>query len=403
MLRSLGCAVALSLATVAPLPAADPIYTLSLGDPARRDRNVTLALDTLIDTTSGATVDPGTLPGRLRATHLLLLGESHTSVESHRVQLQVLAALARSGRRVLIGLEMFPYPEQPSLEAWNDGRWDDDEFVTRSRWYEHWGYHWAYYRDLFRFARAHQMPLYAINAPRDLVTAVRQKGLASLPADQAAHLPPRVDVDSAEHMTFFKASFGDDDSLHGGMSDAAWTSMLSAQATWDATMAWNAVQQLRRADAADAIMVVLVGSGHVAYGLGIERQARAWFDGGVASVIAVPLSDDKGPIPAVRASYATYVIGVPREPFSAWPSLGLSTRAAADGAREVIDVEKDTPAAHVGLKVGDVILELDGVRIDSRERLSRAMAGYQWGDVPQVTIRRGEQTLTLSIPLRRTP
>ena len=42
-------------------------------------------------------------------------------------------------------------------------------------------------------------------------------------------------------------------------------------------------------------MVVLVGSGHVAYGLGIERQARAWFDGAVSSVIAVPLADDKGP------------------------------------------------------------------------------------------------------------
>ena len=44
-------------------------------------------------------------------------------------------------------------------------------------------------------------------------------------------------------------------------------------------MGWNALQALRTHGGDKAIMVVLVGSGHVAYGLGAERQARLWFDG----------------------------------------------------------------------------------------------------------------------------
>ena len=75
-------------------------------------------------------------------------------------------------------------------------------------------------------------------------TAVRQKGIANLSPEQAARMPPKVDTDSAEHLAFFKASFGDGDALHGGMTDEAWKGMLAAQATWDAAMAWNAVQAL---------------------------------------------------------------------------------------------------------------------------------------------------------------
>jgi uncharacterized iron-regulated protein len=393
------------LMLLAPISAlaADPVHRLSLGDPARRDKDVTLVLDAAIDTATGETLGPDDLAARLDRTRLLLLGESHTSLESHRVQLQVLRALARRGRVIRIGLEMFPYTEQAALDSWNDGDGSEAEFVDKARWYEHWGYHWGYYRDLVLFARAQRIPLVAVNAPRELVTAVRQKGIANLSPEQASRLPPTVAVDSAEHLTFFKASFGEDDSLHGGMTDEVWKGMLSAQATWDAAMAWNAVRALGAASDPKAIMVVLVGSGHVAYGLGIERQARTWFAGPVSSLIAVPLIDDKGPTSPVRASYANFLWGVAHEPWSAWPSLGLSTRAADGGKRQVIAVEDDEPAAKAGVKVNDILLRIDEVVIDSREALNRQMASYNWGDAPRLTIQRGTEQLTLTVALRRVP
>ena len=383
--------------------AADPVHRLALGDPARRDKDVTLVLDASIDTATGETLGPDELAARLDTTRLLLLGESHASVESHRVQLQFLRALARRGRRIGVGLEMFPYTEQASLDSWNAGRWSEAEFVDKARWYEHWGYHWGYYRDLLLFARAQGIPIVAINAPRDLVAAVRKTGIAGLSAEQAARMPPKVDADNADHLALFKAQVGGGDALHNGMTDEAWKGMQAAQATWDAAMAWNAVQALKASAEPNAIMVVLVGSGHVAYGLGIERQARAWFDGAVSSVIAVPLADEKGPTGPVRASYANFVWGVAREPSSAWPSLGVSTRAGEGGRRPIIDVETDSPAALAGLKVGDVIVKIDEVAIDSREAMSRQIATYNWGDVSRVTITRGTEQLTVNVPLRRTP
>ena len=144
--------------------AADPVHRLSLGDAGRRDKDVALVLDAGIDTATGETVGPDDLAARLDKTRLVLLGESHTSVESHRVQLHVLRALARRGRHIRIGLEMFPYTEQASLDVWNAGRWTETEFVDKARWYEHWGYHWGYYRDVLLFARAQAIPIFAINA-----------------------------------------------------------------------------------------------------------------------------------------------------------------------------------------------------------------------------------------------
>lgn len=392
----------LLLAPMAAL-AADPVHRLSLGDPARSDKDITLVLDAVVDTATGETLGPDELAARLDTTRLLLLGESHTSIESHRVQLQVLRALARRGRVIRVGLEMFPYTEQTSLDSWNAGRWSETEFVDKSRWYEHWGYHWGYYRDVLLFARTQGIPIFAVNAPRDLVAAVRKTGIVGLSPGQAARMPPKVDTDSTDHLALFKAQVGGGDALHGGMTEDAWKGMQAAQATWDAAMAWNAVQALKAATDPDAVMAVLVGSGHVAYGLGIERQARTWFDGRVASVIAMPITDDKGPTGPVRASYANFLWGVAREQASAWPSFGLSTRAGEGGRRPIIDIEKDSPAALAGLKVGDVIVKIDEVAIDSREAMSRQMASYNWGDAPRLTITRGAEQLTVTVPLRRVP
>ena len=149
-----------------------------------------------------------------------------------------------------------------------------------------------------------------------------------------------MDVDSAEHLAFFKAALSEGGTTHPGMSDDALKGMLAAQATWDATMGWNAVEALKRSGDASAIMVVLVGGGHVAYGLGIERQARRFFDGGIATLVPVPTMDSDGaPVTSVRASYADFIYGVAGERDAAYPTLGIST-TPGQGGRTVIDVEK---------------------------------------------------------------
>ena len=382
---------------------ADDIYRLPIGDPARRDRQVPVVLDGITDTAAGATILPSDLSKRLEGARLLLVGESHTDMDSHRIELRVIEELVRAGRKVTVGLEMYPYTAQSALDDWTAGKLTEDAFLDASRWYKNWGYNWLYYRDVFLFVRDRRLPLVAINAPRDVVSAVRRKGFQNLTPEEAAHIPVDVDSKNAEHLRLFKASFGPS-GFHAGMDEAAWQSMLDAQCTWDATMGFHAVQPLRGPEDPKAVVVVLVGAGHVQYGMGIERQVRKTLPTlRVASIIPVPVEDPElGRIEAVQASYANFVWGTPPERDPLYPELGISTRVRAEeGSLEILDVEEDSPAAAAGLKVGDVLVSLDSAPVKDKEALSKAMAAKRWGDAVELAVRRGGEPVAVTVLLRR--
>jgi uncharacterized iron-regulated protein len=383
------------------------ILHLSIGDPARKDREVPLQLDAITDTKTGEAITPAQLVGRLAGVRLLLVGEEHTNIDIHRIQARIIEALQAAGRRVFIGLEMYPSTEQRSLDDWRDGLLTEEGFVRLSRWYDNWGYNWNYYRDIFLFARDHRIPMYALNAPREVVSAVRRKGFANLTPEEAAHIPKNIDVSNPDHMAFFKATLAGETGgpmMMGGMTDDMWKSMLSAQATWDATMGYNAVQALKQSGGNDAILVVLVGSGHVAYGLGIEHQARQWFNAPIASVIPIQVTDKLTPIKTVRASYANFIWGIPEEIDSLYPNPGISTRAIENGkALQVLPPEKDSLAAKAGFKENDVLVSMDGAPVPDKETLNRLVAAKRWGDVAVFVVKRGTETQTLTMQFRRTP
>jgi len=396
-------AVGVLAAALAATAAAEDVLRLPIGDPARKGREAPLVLDAITDTATGVLLTPADLPGRLADARLVLVGEGHTEMDSHTVERRVVEALHRAGRRVLIGLEMYPYPEQRWLDDWSDGKLTEEAFLDGSHWYKNWGYNWLYYRDIFLFARDNRLRMYAINAPREVVAAVRQKGFQGLTPEEAAHIPTQIDTKNADHLRLFKASF-EEMSFHVGGSDEQWQAMLNAQCTWDATMGWNAVAPLAKDPDPKAVMVVLVGAGHVQYGLGIAWQAKQWFGGKIASVIPVAVEDDKRhPVKAVQASYADFVWGIPPEVGPLYPDLGLATHTRPDDKlMEVLDVEKDTPAAAAGFQVGDVLLTMDGVALADRETLARLVAGKRWGDGAAFTVRRGEATVPVGVLLRRT-
>jgi membrane-associated protease RseP (regulator of RpoE activity) len=185
------------------------------------------------------------------------------------------------------------------------------------------------------------------------------------------------------------------------MSDAMLKSMQAAQATWDASMAYNSVNVLK-ATPADTILVVLVGSGHVAYGVGIEHQARQWFNGKITTLIPVPVQDSDGkPVPGVKASYANFLWGIPYERDELYPSIGIST-SDAPSARKIINVDKDSVAARAGLKVDDLIIALDGSPTPDRESWNRLMATKNWGDTAIMTVKRAGVESKIDVELRRT-
>jgi hypothetical protein len=214
-----------------------------------------------------------------------------------------------------------------------------------------------------------------------------------------------VDTDSRDHLRLFKALLGDE-GMHSGMSDADWKGMFEAQCTWDATMAQNAVAALRKyADDEKAILVVLVGGGHVAYGLGIQRQAAHLFSGRVATLIPVPIRDEKNKaVRVVGAAYADFVWGVAPERDTLFPGLGVSTRPAEGGKGvSIINVEKKSVAEKAGLALGDQIVSMDGTAVEDRETMNRLIAEKKWGDSARLVLRRGGNPVNVTAYFRREP
>jgi uncharacterized iron-regulated protein len=402
---ALAALVTAALAAIAvPARGADDLLRLPIGDPARSDKTAPLVLDAITDTASGAALTPSDLQARLSSARILFVGEAHVAIESHAVELAVIRELVRAGRKVSVGLEMYPVSAQGALDDWTSGRVSEADFLEKSGWFRHWSYNWNYYRDIFVFAKENGVRLFGANVPPEVVSAVGRKGLDSLEPAQRGLLPERVDWDNADFKRLFKASF-DEDEFHGGMTDDMLNRMVQAQATWDAAFGWSAVRAAKASDDPKAIVVMLLGEGHVYYGLGAERQARLWFNGRTATLVPVAISDhDKGKcsIEAVQASLADFVWGVPEEDATRYPTPGFATRfVQTDGQISIIQVDKKSAAARAGLKVGDRLLEIDGRPVAGREGIHRAFAEKRWGDSAKLTVRRGSDNLTLDLLLRR--
>jgi len=386
------------------IAAAQGTLDLPIGDPARAQFQAPVVLDAITDTANGELIAPAELARRLAGTRILFIGEEHTNLEFHRVQLRVIEALRAAGREVLIGLEMFPYTQQDILDRWVRGDLAEQEFIDSSLWYENWSHHWGHYRDIFLYAQANKLAMYGINAPRELVRKVRADGFDSLSADEREHLPPAFDLSSDQHRQMFTASFSADDALHlTSLNEEQREGMYRAQVTWDGAMGWNAMRSLEQHGGPNAIMVVLIGAGHVTYGLGSARQIRRYFKGRISSLVPVPVRDalDK-PQASVRASYADFIWGVPAAEGPGLPVLGVSLAGRIGKApTAVIQIDERSPAAAAGVMLGDVLLSLDGVPLKSGSDLQRQTGVYGWGDSAQLLVKRGEEELTLTVAFRR--
>ena len=396
-------ALLVALTALPAMAEIDKPYRMEIGDPARKAQKADLVLDAITDTRTGELLSPAQLADELVDKRIVFMGESHTDIFFHRAQFQIIEALQNAGREVLIGLEMYPYTKQELLDNWVAGRYTEEGFLEISQWYEAWGYHWDYYRSIFMFAQEHSLPMYALNTPREIIAAVRKKGFEELTEEELAQMPPDIDTDNADHLELFKAFFEGED-FHSSMTDEQWQAMFDAQCTWDATFGSNALKALEKHPDPNAILVVLVGSGHVTYDLGIQRQIAQWEQVPMATVIPISVVDGDGvAIPQVQASYADFLWGMPPVTDPNYPILGISTRSTGDeGQRTVIFIGEGSVGEKAGFQMGDMLVSMDGNPVPNKEALAILMSQTRWGDTAVVKVKRGEEEVDLDVAFRRT-
>ena len=235
----------------------------------------------------------------LATAGVVFIGEAHTVARHHAVQLDVLQKLFLRKIPLVLCLEQLEARDQPAVDRYNRRELDFDALAREIDWPKKWANH-ADYRALCEFARQHRIPVRALNAPAATIRAVsRGGGLAQLPPDLRAQLPAEIFTDDPvyERLTNLQLA------SHMALDPAKLRPVFEAQAARDETMAANLVAA-RRLDAAPdrpRTAVVILGAGHMRYGLGTAERVRRRDPGIVERLVLVSDSDQARPTEAQKA------------------------------------------------------------------------------------------------------
>jgi len=199
----------------------------------------------------------------IKKASLIFIGELHGEIAHHQAQLAIIRRLHNEGVDLAIGLEMFRKENQPTLDAWVNGKIPENQFVQVYN--DNWSM-WPKYRDIYLYARENHIPMVGLNIPRAITAQVARDGYSSLSNDQRMNIPAvSCDVDQA-YMDFIIKSLGAHDH-----ADISFMNFCEAQMLWDTVMAKNLVDYLKTH--AGKTVVVLTGGGH-AWKHGIPRQVE---------------------------------------------------------------------------------------------------------------------------------
>lgn len=341
------------------------------------------------------------LVARALAAGSVLLGESHDSSEHHRWQLQTLMALHTRHPELVIALEMFPRRVQSALDRWVAGDLDEQAFLRESEWREVWGFDPALYLPIFHFARMNRIPLVGVNVNRSLTRAVGETGLAAVPvAEREGVGNPAPALPAYEDMLFDSwRQHLPTDAAHGSADRAdrnkpGFRRFLESQLVWDRAIAEG--MAAAAAQHPGAVVVGLMGSGHVIHGWGVSHQLQEL--GRPAPLTLLPFDRDADCADLAgepRGAIADAVFGVAPPPRSAAPErprLGVTLEPAESGVG-IAEVAGGSIAEQTGLKKGDVILVIAGRTPKQAADVAAAVMRQAPGTWLPIEVQRGEQRL----------
>lgn len=246
---------------------------------------------------SGQPASFGALVEQAAAADIVFFGEQHDDPETHRVEFGLLDAIGRSGRPVILSLEMFERDVQPLLDDYLAGHLTESDFLARSR---PWDRYVTDYRPMVELAKQRGWPVVATNVPRPMASAVGRAGLEyldTIPATMRAHAATDIRCpDDAYRARFLQEMRGHSSgpatpARADTLATATAERFYLAQCVKDETMAESIARALDRAPP-DAILVHYNGSFHSDLGQGTVDRVRRRLPGKRTFLVtAVPVTD----------------------------------------------------------------------------------------------------------------
>jgi uncharacterized iron-regulated protein len=357
----------------------DETLRLKIGDSILKNLTMPVAPGEILSAQQGKPISFLKMIEEMKQSRFVYIGESHNSLPMHEIQFKIIKALYGQDRNLSIGMEMFPVTAQEGLNKWALGILSKGEFLREAKWYTNWSFNFGFYRMIFEFAKNNNVSVYALNAPREIITKVRMKGWESLSKSEK-DIAPEPDLSHSEHRKLIRTIFESADfphSMKGEGLDMMFEGLYRAQSAWDEAMSFHAHNALIRGQGK---LVVLAGSGHLIYNLGINRRVYEKNELPFKTVVIVSVPHKQGKI-LVSRSLADYVWGIPEEQRPAFPSIGIKFKKI-DGITNLI-VERDPIdgiAKGADFKKGDVIISVEGKVFSDINELKIYLAQFTWGD-----------------------
>ncbi len=331
---------------------------------------------------------PAGLADQLESKRVVFVGETHNRYGDHLNQLKIIEEVYSRDPSIAIGVEYLQRRFQSRVDDYIEGRSTEQDFLRATQYYSGWGYDYRLYAPIFRYAREHHIPVRALNVPPSLPSAVAKVGVEGLSAEQRAELPKDMQPAGEAYEARLREVFGQ----HGAGQRGEFERFVQAQLVWDEGMAESAAEYLEANP--DRRMVILTGSGHLAFGYGIpERLQRR-----MGASYGIVLNDNR----ELEPRMADYVLIGDEQSLPPAGVLGIRMEDK-DGRCRVVSFAPGSAAQKSGIEADDVLVEIDGEAVTSVADVRAALWDKKPGQRVTVGVhrrhRRKTQDLSFDVTL----
>jgi hypothetical protein len=287
-------------------------------------------------------------------------------------------------------MEMFQRRYQKALDEYVSGETDTQAFLKSSQYLNTWRFNYHLYEDILHYAREHNIPVVALNQEHELVSKVANQGLGQLTQEEKGKIPKEmVFADETYEKRLRRVFEMHQTELAGKKTPQVFEYFHQAQILWDETMAETIASFLT--DNPDFHLVVLAGSGHLAFGSGIPKRAYRRIAKDYAVVLPEP-----GELP--EPGMADFIVFPSMVEAPAEAKLGVVLDTSGEQF-EVVELVQGAGAQKAGLEKGDILLAVDGIRVKDLDDIRANLATKYVGNTVKVQVRRDEAELELMVEL----
>ena len=254
---------------------------------AEGNRKCPVRCSMIIDLFKGEPVGFKQFINDIKNVRVIYLGELHTIKRHHIIQKRVVEALCRNRKGVILALEQMESMSQDVLDQYNRGRIDFDEMSSKTKWASRWS-NFRDYREIIESVHKHNGVIVAVNARDEIIKKIARTGLSGLSQKERKNLPRVIDTGNRKHERLITKIL----KVHAFLNPDRIRFFYEAQISRDEMMAERISHYLKRRETNGKIIMVLGGSHHFAFGLGVPDRVRRRIPGVTDRIILISESGD---------------------------------------------------------------------------------------------------------------